>query len=473
MKELAALPLRAVGVPWPLSRPAWAALGPRVDPMLQWRLGNAVLFGDDPQRVLFWARLPMVLVATLLGAVLLFWGWQMLGTGAALGAVTLFAFDPSLVAHGALVTTDVGCAAFGTLFVFLLWRYMTSRTHAGLIIAGLALGLALTAKFSALFLLPVVVVLLLLAAPGEGARRVAWAGGVLLAMLVAAAAVIEAAYFFPSDALAYVDGLRQVNADHNPAYWPFMAGRFAPRFWSYYVVTYLLKEPIPSLVLAAIGVRAITRPDVPVLDRACVLLPPALLVVGYTVFSHNLGMRYVIPALPFLHLLGGAGLARLWSAGRGWRALGMALVAWLVINAAGIFPDHLSYFNEAACLPRQARAIGLDAGSSCGALWLDDSNVDWGQGLAQLAAWLTANPAPRPLRLAYFGSVPPERWGVRAEPLDARVLEGAPPPGRYVLSAHVYARLRGALAARGGDAWLLRTEPSAIVGHAYYVYDVK
>jgi hypothetical protein len=74
--------------------------------------------------------------------------------------------------------------------------------------------------------------------------------------------------------------------------------------------------------------------------------------------------------------------------------------------------------------------------------------------------------------MAYFGSVPPERWGVRAEPLDPRVLETAPPPGRYVLSAHVYARLRGALALRGDGAWLLRVEPSAIVGHAYCVYDV-
>ena len=473
MKELAALPLRAAGVPWPLSREAWAALGPRVEPSFQWRLGNAVLFGDDPQRVLFWARLPMLLVATLLGVILWMWGRRMLGAGAALGAVTLFAFDPTLIAHGPLVTTDAGCAAFGALFVFLLWRFLTSPGRARLILAGLALGLALAAKFSALFLLPIAAVLLLLAAPREGGRRLLWAGGALAAMLALAAVVVHVTYFFPRDALAYVDGLRQVNADHNPAYWPYMAGRFSPRFWSYYLVTYVLKEPLPSLTLAAVGVWAVTRPDVRAVDRACLLLPPALLVAAYTAFSHNLGMRYVIPALPFLHLLGGAGLARLWTAGRWTRGLGVALVAWLVVTAVGIFPDHLSYFNETACLPRHARAVGLDGGSYCGALWLDDSNVDWGQGLAQLAAWLAANPTPAPVRLAYFGSVPPERYGVRAEPLDARILEAPPPPGRYVLSAHIYARLRGALAARPGEAWLLRVEPSAIVGHAYYVYDVK
>jgi hypothetical protein len=51
------------------------------------------------------------------------------------------------------------------------------------------------------------------------------------------------------------------------------------------------------------------------------------------------------------------------------------------------------------------------------------------------------------------------------------VLQGPPPPGRYVLSAHVFARLRGALAARG-EGWLLGQSPSAVVGHAYYVFDV-
>ena len=458
---------------WPLTRETWAALGPRVDPLFQWRLGNTVLFGDDPQRVLFWARLPMLLVATLLGWTLWAWGRRMLGAGAGLGALALFTFDPTLIAHGALVTTDVGCAAFGALFLFLLWRHLMAPSPVRLGAAGVALGAALAAKFSALFFVPVAAVLLALGAPREGARRLAWAAAALGALLVLAAIVVHATYFFPRDPLVYVDGLRQVNADHNPSYWPYMAGSFSPRFWSYYLVAYVLKEPIPSLVLAALGVWAITRPGALAIDRAFLLLPPAALLAAYTVFSHNLGMRYIIPALPFMHLLGGTGLARLWTRGRAGRTVALGLLTWLVVNAAGIFPDHLAYFNEAACLPGHARAIGLDAGTHCGPLWLDDSNVDWGQGLSQLAAWLAANPTPAPVRLAYFGSVPPDRYGVRAEPLDARLLENPPPPGRYVLSAHIWARLRGALVARPGQPWLLGTSPSAIVGHAFYVYDVK
>jgi hypothetical protein len=474
VKELAALPLLATGVRWPLTAEAWAALGRRPDFSFQWRLGNTLLAAHDPPRVMFWARLPMLLLAVLLGAVIWAWGRQMLGDRAALGALALFAFDPALIAHGPLVTTDVGLAATATLFFFLLWRYVQHRTPVRLILCGVALGLALAAKYSAVFLLPIAALVLLLALPLDLGRRLLVCVGSLVALQIIAVLVVEAVYFFPRDPWLYLHGFRQVYVGIDPRYQPYMAGEFRPRFWSYQLVVYLLKEPLAAIALAAVGVWAITRPRVTPGDRAFLLLPPVLLGAAYTVFAANLGVRYVIPLLPFLHLLGGAGLAALLEGGRIRRTLGVLLMAWLVVAAAGIYPDHLSYFNESACASIDVKSIGLDGGSRCGIYWLDDSNVDWGQGLPQLAAWLTAHPTPRPVHLAYFGTVPPELYGVRATALDARVLERAPPPGRYVLSAHHFARLRGALAARraGGEAWLVRARPTAVVGHAYYVWDV-
>jgi hypothetical protein len=302
-------------------------------------------------------------------------------------------------------------------------------------------------------------------------RRVLGAGAALLVLVAVAALVVAATYLGRSPWL-YVEGLRLVNADHNPDYWPYMAGQFQPRFWSYYLVVYLLKEPIPSIVLAAVGVWAVfCRGAASAVDRAFLVVPPLAFAGAYTALSHDLGLRYLIPALPFMHLLGGAGLAALLRRGPRGRAVGIVLAAWLGLGSLGIYPDHLSYFNEAACALAAPGRIGLDAGTRCGPYWLDDSNVDWGQSLGQLAVWLSRNPAPAPVRLAYFGSVPPERYGVVAQPLDARELQRPPPPGRYVLSGHVFARLRGALAARG-EGWLLGQSPGAVVGHAYYVFDV-
>ena len=88
-----------------------------------------------------------------------------------------------------------------------------------------------------------------------------------------------------------------------------------------------------------------------------------------------------------LRLAGGAGAAWLIRQGRWGRAVTAALGLWMLSTSAAIYPDHLSYFNEFACVAEPGQ-IGLDGGSRCGTLWLDDSNVDWGQGLKQLKTWL-------------------------------------------------------------------------------------
>lgn len=458
---------------WPVSPSTWAALSPAAAFGFQWQLGNAVLFDNEPGRVLFWARLPMLLIALLLGWALWAWGRRLLGDATAVGALVLFALDPTLIAHGPLVTTDVGCAAFVTLFVFALWRYLQRRTPGRLLLTGLALGAALAAKFSAVFLLPIAALILLAGTPLPLGRRLAWAAAALVAIGAVAVVVVEAVYLSPRDPWLYVRGLRQVYTGIDPNYVPYMAGEFRRHFWSYELVAYLLKEPLPSIVLVGVGLWAIRRPGLTAADRVCLLAPPAVLGIAYAVFAANLGVRYVIPLLPFLYLIGGAGLAALLAGGRVRRVCGWVLAAWLVLAATGVYPDHLSYFNEAACVFSEPRQLGLDGGSRCGPHWLDDSNVDWGQGVRQLMAWVEAHPGPAPLRLAFFGSFPPERYGLRYEPLDARILKDPPPPGRYVLSAHIFARLRGALRARPEGGWLLGVRPTAIVGHAYYVWDVE
>ena len=145
----------------------------------------------------------------------------------------------------------------------------------------------------------------------------------------------------------------------------------------------------------------------------------------------------------------------------------MAPAFWVTLAAAGIYPDHLSYFNEAACLPSHPDRIGLDGGSRCGTAWLADSNVDWGQELPQLKSWLDQQPANRNVKIQHFGSVPPELYGIRTESA-APYLIPLPPRGVYVVSAH-FAALESA---RPGMEWL-RDDVTSIIGHAYYVYEIE
>jgi hypothetical protein len=211
---------------------------------------------------------------------------------------------------------------------------------------------------------------------------------------------------------------------------------------------------------------------IPRINLLFLLVPPVVFFVAYTLLSDDMGVRYIIPVLLFSHLLGGVALAQLLRSAKIWtRAGGVVLCLWLVIAAAGIYPDHLSYFNEAACLLDRPSRIGLDGGSRCGAAWLEDSNIDWGQGVKQLKTWLDRNASGRTVHLGYFGSFPPEAYGIRYEPLEERDLVAPHTPGLYVVSAAYVARAQAGEAFGPGGDWL-RHPPTAIVGHAYYVYDV-
>jgi hypothetical protein len=494
LKELSAVFMLLGGIRWPRDPLVDQFIrGPAGGQALEWPIGSAILEEYGPDRTLFWARLPFILLAGLAAAVLFTWGRQMFGGLAALGAVFLFVMDPTVLAHSFLVTMDGGLTAFTVVFFFALWNFVRHPTLARLLLCGLAIGALLSTKFSALFLMPVAAALLVAAGPraaeavkkpagrrkrpshasaGFPSRGALWGLSALAAMCLVAAGVILALYFFSSDPFLYLAGLRKVNADHAAGLRVFMAGRLAPRFLSYFAVAYLLKEPIGSIVLAGFGLAVLLRrKTIPLIDKLFLLLPPAALAIGHTIWADDMGVRYILPAFPFAHLLGGLGLAALArSAAKPARYAAAVLCAWVALAALGVYPDHLAYFNEAACLPRDLGKIGVDGGTRCGPAWLSDSNVDWGQGLKQLRAWIDRNAKDRPIRLAYAGVFPPAGYGIQAEPAAMSDLVRDPRPGLYAVSAQFV----GAMPAMpGASQWLRATPPMDIVGHAFYIYDVR
>jgi hypothetical protein len=126
-----------------------------------------------------------------------------------------------------------------------------------------------------------------------------------------------------------------------------------------------------------------------------------------------------------------------------------------------IYPDHLSYFNQIA------------GGYRHGPEWLDDSNVDWGQGLIQLREYLETRKLEN-YSLCYFGSAEPLYYGIAGRNVTDEVPLSPPVGTKLILSGHYVARMR-ALAPRHisneRQNWLSKAVPKAIVGHAYYVYE--
>jgi hypothetical protein len=485
LKELSGLSLLAGGVRWPRNADTDALLhGARKATGLQpeWEIGNRLIADNGPDRVLFWARLPLMLIAMLLGILVYAWGRHIVGPTAAVAAVLVYTLDPSVIAHAFLVTTDVGLAAFTVLLLLALWRYVHEPTTLRLIVCGVSLGAALCAKFSAVLLLPVVGLLLLAALAWPPASNMKWRGdftarlpsGAIAfgAMCVIAVVVIQAVYFFSKDPLLYIHGLNLVDANHRPDAEAVIAGELHHRFIGYFAVAYFVKQPLAGIVLTLTGFVLLLRSaTVPRLGKVFLLVPAAVLFAGPSLLADPIGIRYIIPVLPIAHILSGLALATLIASRDKWRrGATAALTAWLVVADAGVFPDHLSYFNELACLPSRANRIGIDGGSRCGVYWLDDSNIDWGQSLRQLKTWADKTSEKRTIRYASIYGFPPEAYGLRTvQPPESELL-ALPVPGLYAISASIVARLN---ALPEGSGWELVRTPDAIVGHALYIYDVR
>lgn len=146
-----------------------------------WRYGYRFSFKwNDPERILFWARLMVVAMGTLLGYLVWRWAAEEFGGPAGLVALFLYAFSPTLLAHSGLVTTDVPLALFFFLTLYLFRRLLRHPDLTTLVLAGIAFGCALATKFSAPILVPVLV----LVAAGVGA----WPTGPLEVRLRAAGA---------------------------------------------------------------------------------------------------------------------------------------------------------------------------------------------------------------------------------------------------------------------------------------------
>src|SRR5688572_5512567 len=117
----------------------------------------------------------------LVGLCVFTWARARAGDGAGLLALALYTFDPNMLAHGQLVTTDIYAAGSIAMALFAFWRLLDVGGWGWTLATGLALGLALLAKYTALALLPLFVVIALVVKGDQlwrhvraGEARLAW-----------------------------------------------------------------------------------------------------------------------------------------------------------------------------------------------------------------------------------------------------------------------------------------------------------
>lgn len=411
---------------------------------------------------LLYARLVNILAAGIC-LVYLYWrARRSFGPAAALYGTAFLAFSPTFLAHSHYATTDIIVCLTLTILVFQLVDFVRRPTWFFLVAVAALLGLSMLCKFSAVLLLfPAAGVIALKSrqlgeAAGDKASRTPgrtvtvflmpallaavtfvlvvnipfrFAGvGATLADISPRSKILHTVSMTPLGQVpiplprAFVEGFDRQKADSDYAEFPaYFRGQWSERgFWYYYLAAFCLKETIPFvllLVLVLSGKKhaasgSVSRPETILLW----FVPVSMFIVLSFLNRLDVGVRYLLPAYPFLCYFYSGYFANR-SARKPVRVFLLALLLLHVLSVARVAPHYTAYFNE------------IIGGPAYGHEYLIDSNLDWGQDLIGLGQYMKKQGIDK-VQLAYFGHALPELYGIRYEPLIE-----APTPGYVAISA--------------------------------------
>jgi 4-amino-4-deoxy-L-arabinose transferase-like glycosyltransferase len=420
------------------------------------------------------SRVPVMLMSLLLVA--LVYRWTVRLTRAPLAgflAVIVLTFDPLLRAHSRFATTDLGVTLMALVAAYATWQWFQVPSWSRAVVLGLCLGSALVTKFSSILYIASSGVTILWKLITT--RR--WEHGAQGAISFIVALLVPWAFYgwetgrvanfpLPVPAPLYWQTLLDVyRSAGGRIFIAFGELRFGSHWW-YFPLNFLIKNPIPWLIAVAWGGLSLLKAKVRWQTWIPVAVYPAIYGTAAMVQGMNVSYRHFLPVHPFLAMLAAYGV---WQAVREkaryllamWSLLGL----WYIGETFWIFPDELAYFNQ------------LVGGPSGAPRYLVDYTQDWGQSMKQLRAYLDAHPGPEPYVVYYTCYLRPEYYGIRYRSLSPspgathRVTPFYPQPGRYAIGIATLYGLVGR--DRMELEWFRRATPWAMVGHAYYVYEVN
>jgi len=157
IKNLSAFPLIFMNLNFDLTQPFWSGDLPKKWDEGQWAAGRHLLWenNNDPDKIIFWSRVPIVILSLLLGLFIFKWTKELAGTLAGLLAFILYSFDPNILGHNHYVTTDIGIMTFLVFSFYYFLRFIKKPTWKNTLIGGFFLGLFFLAKFSSILALPI------------------------------------------------------------------------------------------------------------------------------------------------------------------------------------------------------------------------------------------------------------------------------------------------------------------------------
>lgn len=418
---------------------------------------------------------------------------------AAAAGAFLLAFEPNVLAHGSLITTDTAAAAMIFATIYAYYRYLQHTSLERLVVAGLAAGGALAVKHNGAIVFPMLFLL------GLRYQRVrAWQA--LVAIPLIALSVLWVAYRFQDGrpegfeflpqveevlwdvkspvAQVVISTLRTLHVVPESYLWgmadvakavangrqTFLFGEvYRAGVWYFFPAVFLMKATLPMLlVLGFLAMSRAWRNEDQRISRWLFFGGPAALYFAASLGSGmNLGIRHLLPVFPFLIVLAAEGVRRIFARSN---AAAAVLLVWHTGTAIHAYPNFLPYSNE---------AVG---GVPATYRYMADSNADWGQGLIQTAEYLREHPGSGDCWMAYWlGTVDPQReFGIPCRPLQsgpgARYLDVHSPAhpakvsGTVIVSASDAAGMVMYARDRNPYRPFLEAKPNAVIGGAMLVF---
>jgi 4-amino-4-deoxy-L-arabinose transferase-like glycosyltransferase len=363
-------------------------------------------------------------------------------------AAWLYALSPNLIAHGAVITMETPLIAASTAMFFAFAKFLECCRRRWFYLSAVMAGVAFSFKFTGFLFPPILAVAWFLERWIHGDRQVIRLGlrvmrGMLVFGLVMILTNLILTGFATLPLSEHVGDHPVVNQRFGPTLGP-IANRileiplpqdwvafvrqlsfqraggssylFGERrmhgWWYYYFVCLAVKMPltvgvmvVARLLLLQLDPRRKSEdsPTNPfrwhVDERLIAVAVVTFLLIVAIVSSRNYGVRYLLPLSPLV-IIWCSGLVE---SGRLGRAILFVGLTGQAVSVASIHPHELSYFNI------------LGGGPIAGRQILADSNLDWGQGLLQLAKWQQTRPEYKDLTLYYFGNTNPYLYGVLGE----------------------------------------------------------
>lgn len=388
-KMLAAIPLQFRA----MNQPPWECGSRMTSKPDSFTYGGRFLVENGVDNVVIPTRLSISLLSLFLAAMVFLAAREMFGRAAALVALALLAFEPSLIGHGSVVTTDMALSATSFAFIYALYRFCREAGWFRFIVAGLAFGLMLSAKHSAVFFVGISFALVIADAvlfranesplPRRLVRRTAaFAAFFLIGLTVLWGFYGFRYYAIPSatgDSVSVADYIKEngrpemaasvsakatelVSRTHifpesytlgmaDVIAWgarnTFIFDRSYPTGqWFYFPVALTVKSSIAFLLLLPLGFFYVFYNREKRREMLFLLFPPLVFFMIASSSTFTTGIRHILPTYAFFIVAASAGAVWLSRKNGFFKYVLIALLVFHAVTAVRIAPNYQSFSND-------------------------------------------------------------------------------------------------------------------------------